>query len=83
MSFFKKFQEKASVLSKVAKEYYEEGMAYAAQEIEKEKDTQQPTGKELKTPSQLVQQVMDTFQTTHTVFIFSTYLITNPLLFVC
>ena len=35
--FFKTLQEKASSLTKVAKEYYDEGIAYANNEAEQQK----------------------------------------------
>ena len=38
MSFFKKFQEKASIIGNIAKEYIDEGVAFASQEVEKEEN---------------------------------------------
>jgi hypothetical protein len=37
MSFFKKMQEKASVIGSIAKEYYDEGVTIATKDLEKEK----------------------------------------------
>jgi hypothetical protein len=45
-SFFKKFQEKANILGKVAKEYYDEGMAYATHEMEKEEKMKESNDKQ-------------------------------------
>lgn len=39
--FFKSFQEKASVIGNLAKEYYNEGLEYATKELEKEQDLKQ------------------------------------------
>ncbi|CAI2387385.1 unnamed protein product [Moneuplotes crassus] len=50
MAFFKKFTEKASAISSIAKEYYDEGIHYASKELEKEKSQQklQKRGEEFK-----------------------------------